>query len=64
MGQRGWSEAQIDETVDHGARYPAPKNINPAHGAKRFVNSTTGRSVFIDNVTKEALHVGGDGFNY
>jgi hypothetical protein len=64
MSQRGWTNTQIDEAIDHGARYPAPNNINPANGATRYVNPTTGRSVVIDNVTKEVLHVGGDGFRY
>jgi hypothetical protein len=43
MAQRGWTDAQIDEAVDQGAQYPAPNNINPANGATRYVNPTTGR---------------------
>jgi len=34
-----------------------------AHGATRFVNPTTGRSVVVDNVTSEVIHVGADGFS-
>jgi RHS repeat-associated protein len=64
MTGRGWTDAQIDEAVDRGAQYSAPNNINPANGATRYVHPTTGRSVVIDNVTKEVLHVGGDGFKY
>jgi RHS repeat-associated protein len=64
MAKRGWTDAQIDEAVRNGAQYPAPNNINPANGATRYVNPTTGRSVVIDNLTQEVLHVGGDGFQY
>jgi hypothetical protein len=64
MGARGWTDAQIDEAIKHGTQYPAPNNINPQNGATRYVNPTTGRSVVLDNVTKEVLHVGGDGFKY
>jgi len=64
MAQRGWTDAQIEEAVANGEQYPAPNNINPANGATRYVNPTTGRSVVIDNTTNEVLHVGGDGFRY
>jgi hypothetical protein len=45
-----------------GYMYHVP--LFPANGATRYVNPTTGRSVVIDNVTQEVLHVGGDGFLY
>lgn len=61
---RGWTEAQIDEAINRGQQFPATNNVNPANGATRFVNPTTGQSVVIDNVTQEVLHVGGPGFRY
>jgi len=61
---RAEGEQQIDEAIASGKQFPAPNNVNPANGATRFVHPTTGRSVVIDNVTKELLHVGGDGFKY
>jgi hypothetical protein len=64
MSKRGWTEQQINEAIDKGQQFPAPNNINPANGATRYVNPTTGRSVVVDNVTRELIHVGGDGFNY
>jgi len=64
MKQRGWTDKQIDEAILTGKAYPAINNINPNNGATRYVNPTTGRSVVIDNVTGEILHVGGDGFKY
>jgi Colicin E5 ribonuclease domain len=62
--QRGWTESEITDTIANGERYPAPNNINPANGATRFVSPTTGKSVVVDNVTNEVLHVGGSGFQY
>ncbi len=38
-----------------------PEFPNPANGATRYVNPSTGRS---DNVTREVIHVGGHGFQY
>jgi hypothetical protein len=64
MRQRGWNPDQIEEAIAHGSKSPAANNINPANGAIRYVNPTTGRSVAVDNVTREVIHVGGDGFNY
>jgi RHS repeat-associated protein len=64
MAQRGWTPQQITDAMANGQRFPAPNNINPANGATRYVNPTTGRSVIVDNVTGEVIHVGGDGFLY
>ena len=64
MRQRGWTEAQIDDAINHGQQFPATNNINPANGATRFVNPTSGQSVVMDNVTGEVIHVGGPGFQY
>lgn len=62
MKQRGWTVAQIDEAIGHGQQYPAPNNVNPANGATRFVNPTTGRYLVLDDATGEILQLGGDGF--
>jgi hypothetical protein len=64
MRQRGWTQQQIDDAIERGQRVPAVNNINPANGATRYINPTTGRSVVLDNVTNEVIHVGGDGFRY
>ena len=64
MAKRGWTNDQITEAIEKGQQFPAKNNINPANGATRYVNPTTGRSVVVDNVTREVLHVGGDGFKY
>lgn len=64
MKQRGWMESQIDEAMVRGEQFKAPNNVNPANGATRYVHPGTGRSVVVDDVTGELLHVGGDGFKY
>ena len=37
---------------------------DPGNAATRHVHPTTGRSVVVDDVTGEVIHVGGDGFVY
>lgn len=64
MQHRGWTPDQITEAVEHGQQFPAVNNVNPANGATRYVHPTTGRSVVVDQVTGEVIHVGGDGFVY
>ncbi len=62
MRQRGWTADQIEEAIRHGQRIAAVNNINPANAVTRYVHSTTGRSVDLDDATGEVIHVGGDGF--
>jgi RHS repeat-associated protein len=64
MTKRGWTRQQIDQALRSGNGYPAKNSINPSNEATRFVHPETGRSVVIDNVTREVIHVGGDGFRY
>jgi hypothetical protein len=64
FASRGWSEKLVDEAILRGDKYPAINLVNPMNSAIRYVHPITGRSVVIDSVTKEILHVGGDGFLY
>jgi RHS repeat-associated protein len=64
MAKRGWTPQQIDEAIAGGQKFSAPNNINPGNSATRYVHPQTGRSVVVDDVTNEVLHVGGDGFKY
>lgn len=64
MIQRGWTKQQITEAILNGDSYSAINNINPSNGATRYVHPLTGRSVVIDNITGNILHIGGDGFKY
>jgi hypothetical protein len=64
MQMRGWTPAQITEAIQVGQRFLAPNHVNPGHSATRYVHPTTGRSVVVDDVSGEVIHVGGDGFVY
>ncbi len=64
MTARGWTPRQITEAIHQGQQFPAVNNVNPGHAAIRYVHPATGRSVVVDQVTEEVIHVGGDGFVY
>ena len=64
MQKRGWTADQITEAVAAGQRFGAVNNIRPLNGATRYVHPTTGRSVVLDDISGEVIHVGGDGFVY
>ncbi len=63
MLNRGWTDAQIEEAIARGLRYEA-RNHGTGGPATRFVHPETGRSVVIDDLSGEVLHVGGDDFRY
>jgi hypothetical protein len=63
MASRGWTETQIGEAVAMGARY-VTVNRETEGPATRYVHAVTGRSVVIDDVSGEVIHVGGDDFIY
>ena len=64
MSQRGWTPGQITEAIQNGQGVPAVNLVNPGNAATRYVHPTTGRSIVVDDVTEEVIHVGGDGFVY
>lgn len=64
LERRGWTQGQITDALARGKSFSAPNRLNPANGATRYVHPETGRSVVVDNVTREVIHVGGDGFKY
>ncbi|MBI3777904.1 MAG: hypothetical protein HY274_03155 [Gammaproteobacteria bacterium] len=64
MKKRGWSEQQITEAIETGQKFQAQNLVNPGNPATRYVHPQTGRSVIVDNTTKEIIHIGGDGFKY
>ena len=64
MRSRGWTPAEITEAIQQGQTVPAANQVNPGNSATRYVHPTTGRSVVVDDVTGEVIHVGGDGFVY
>jgi hypothetical protein len=64
MRRRGWTLAQITEANQSGLPFPAPNLVNPGNSATRYLHPMTGRSVVVDDLTREVIHVGGDGFLY
>jgi hypothetical protein len=63
MAARGWTDAQILEARRDGERRSAV-NVETGGPATRYIHPRTGRSVVIDDVTGDVIHVGGDGFIY
>ncbi len=63
METRGWTEESIQEAINSGEQIRA---VNKATGnpATRYINPTTGKSVVVDDVTKEVIHVGRAGMRY
>ncbi|WP_230531011.1 RHS repeat-associated core domain-containing protein [Microvirga roseola] len=64
MNARGWTNEQITEAIRDGRQYSAPNNINPNNPATRYEHPVSGKSIVRDEVTKEIIHVGGQGFRY
>ena len=64
MAQRGWTKQQISEAIQTGQQFQAVNKVNPCNAATRYVHPATSRSLVLDNVTGEVIHVGGDGFVY
>jgi hypothetical protein len=53
-----------EKHIANGQKFCAINDIIPGNSATRQVNPETGRSVIVDDVTREVIHVGGDGFDY
>lgn len=60
MKQRGWTEQDILDALKTKGIPTVGKN-GPA---TRYINPNTGKSVVVDNKTKEIFHVGGEGYKY
>ena len=60
--KRDWTPDKVDEAILKGNRHKAPNYVNPGNGATRY--EYQGKSVVRDDVTKEILHVGEEGFKY
>lgn len=63
MAARGWTVEQIEEARRNGERRPAV-NRETGTPATRYIHPVTSRSVVIDDVSGDVIHVGGDGFIY
>ena len=63
MRARGWTKAQIAYARAHGD-WHAAVNSETGGSATRYIHPETGRSVVIDDISGDVIHVGGDGFIY
>jgi hypothetical protein len=63
MAARGWTWGQIEEARSRGERHDAV-NRETGAPASRYIHPETGRSVVIEDVSGDVIHVGGDGFIY
>lgn len=63
MQARGWTKADIRTAREHGERRRAV-NRETGATATRYIHPETGRSVVIEDVSGDVIHVGGDGFLY
>jgi RHS repeat-associated protein len=64
MAKRGWTSDQITDAILNGKQFQAINKVHPGNGATRYVNPTTGRSIVVDDTTREILQVGGDDFDF
>lgn len=64
FAKRGWTADQVTEAIEKGEKFKAINNVNKGNGATRYVHPETGKSVVIDDITKELLQVGGEGFKW
>jgi RHS repeat-associated protein len=64
MEKRGWTPEQISKAISEGESFAAENLVNKGNTATRYVHPETGRSVIIDDVTEEVIHVGGENFKY
>lgn len=61
MADRGWTPKSIDEAIEGRTTFPAENRVNPGNSATRYVHPKTGRSVVIDDVTKDVLYIEKEG---
>ena len=63
MAQRGWTMAQIEEARASDPGFPAV-NLETDGPARRYIHPATGRSLVIDDLSGDVIHVGGGGVVY
>lgn len=64
MKKRGWVLEQIQEAIITGRQLPANNHIHKDNGAIRYIHPQTGKSIIIDMVTRELIHIGKKDFLY
>lgn len=65
MKKRKRTEETIRDTIEDGKRHShsGDNYLNPGNSMKR-IESQSGKSLVIDDVTKEIIMLGGEGFKY
>ena len=67
VSQRGWKFDDIQQTLLKGKWQPWTKNknwMNPGNSMSIITNPQTGKSLIIDNVTKEVIQLGKSGHKF
>ena len=66
MSKRGWSGKDIQQTLLKGkwGPYSGTNYLNPGNSMSIVTNPITGKSLIIDNITKEIIQLGGTGFKF
>lgn len=66
MAKRGWTFDEIQKTLLHGKWTPIGGNnyLNPGNSMSMVTNLKSNKSLIIDNVTKEILHLGKSTYVY
>lgn len=64
MEERGWTEVQIEEAIARGRQFSTDNYVNNDNAAIRYIHPETGRSIVIDEATRELIHVGREDFLY
>lgn len=64
MMKRGWKFDDIQKTLAKGKWEPhsGQNYLNPGNSMSIVTNQSTGKSLIIDNVTKEVIQLGDKGF--
>jgi hypothetical protein len=66
MNKRGWTFNDIQQTLLNGKWQPHSGTnwLNPGNSMSVVTNPNTGKSLIIDNITKEIIHLGKKGYVY
>lgn len=64
MKKRGWTEQEITEAITSGPQVPTMFFGDSEHDALRYMHPETGKSLAVDDVTRELIHLGLDDYIY
>ena len=66
MGNKGWTPDEIQQTLIKGKWKPhlGTNHMNPGNPMRLVTNPYTGKSLIIDNVTREIIQLGRKGYRY